>query len=174
MCAFPELVAIGQFSNQCFHTQFPNTIVSSQQYSISSKELLAIIVALRLWGGHMQGSRILLHCNNRHSRNFCVLFGISAPHMIWIYMLSIFPVIVMPRQTCSVTGVHTLQFPLPIMTYLLLLTMHSLIARYRCLICLMISQIFAEFIVAVLFCCQELFLVHRSPSAPYLVPQYAR
>ena len=54
----------GHFRNQCFHAQFPHAVVSGQQYNINIKELLAIIVALRLWGGHMQGSRILLRSDN--------------------------------------------------------------------------------------------------------------
>ena len=54
----------GHFRNQCFHAQFPDAIVSLHHYNINVKELLAIIVALRLWGSHMQGSRILLRSDN--------------------------------------------------------------------------------------------------------------
>ena len=54
----------GHFRDQRFQVQFPAVILSSQQYNINVKELLAIIVALRLWGLHMQGSRILLRSDN--------------------------------------------------------------------------------------------------------------
>ena len=54
----------GHFRDQCFHAQFPADISSTQTYNINVKELLAIIVALRLWGRHMQGNRILLRSDN--------------------------------------------------------------------------------------------------------------
>ena len=54
----------GHFQNQCFHAPFPAVIPSTQEYNINVKELLAIIVALRLWGPYMQGSRLLLRSDN--------------------------------------------------------------------------------------------------------------
>ncbi len=54
----------GHFQDQCFQAQFPTDIPSTQPYNINVKELLAIIVALRLWGHRMQGSRILLRSDN--------------------------------------------------------------------------------------------------------------
>ena len=46
------------FQEQCFHVAFPNYILVDDDYNINIKELLAIIVALRLWGRQLTGHRL--------------------------------------------------------------------------------------------------------------------
>ena len=55
----------GHFGNYCFHGQFPTEIRDTSDFDINVKELLAIIVALRLWGPNMAGQCLLLHSDNQ-------------------------------------------------------------------------------------------------------------
>ena len=52
------------FQAQCFHIAFPEHIMQDDDFNINVKELLAIIVALHLWGSQLAGSRILLKSDN--------------------------------------------------------------------------------------------------------------
>ena len=54
----------GHFQHQCFHIDFPQHIIDNNDYNINVKELLAVIVALRLWGSQLAGSRILIRSDN--------------------------------------------------------------------------------------------------------------
>ena len=54
----------GHFQHQCFHIDFPQHIMDNNDYHINVKELLAVIVALRLWGSQLAGSRILIRSDN--------------------------------------------------------------------------------------------------------------
>ena len=44
----------GVFGNECFHTTFPDHIIEDTDYNINVKEILAIIVSLRLWASHLK------------------------------------------------------------------------------------------------------------------------
>ena len=57
----------GHFQEQCFHVAFPNYILVDDDYNINIKELLAIIVALRLWGRQLTGRRLLIHSDNQNA-----------------------------------------------------------------------------------------------------------
>ena len=54
----------GHFQDQYFHIDFPEHIMQDDEFNINVKELLAIIVALRLWGPQLAGSRLLLKSDN--------------------------------------------------------------------------------------------------------------
>ena len=54
----------GHFQDQCFHIEFPEHIKQDDDSNINVKELLAIIVALRLWGPQLAGSSLLLKSDN--------------------------------------------------------------------------------------------------------------
>ena len=54
----------GHFQHQCFHIDFPQHIMDNNDYNINVKELLAVIVALCLWGSQLAGSRILIRSDN--------------------------------------------------------------------------------------------------------------
>lgn len=57
----------GFFEEFFFHTPFPNTVLTSFGHDINTFELLAIMVALKLWGDRHRGKRFLLHCDNANS-----------------------------------------------------------------------------------------------------------
>ena len=55
----------GHFGNYRFHGQFPTEIHDMYDFYINIKELLAIIVALRLWGPNMTGQCLLLRSDSQ-------------------------------------------------------------------------------------------------------------
>ncbi|KAL9972505.1 hypothetical protein ACROYT_G018824 [Oculina patagonica] len=57
----------GFFEGYFFHTPFPDFVLSSFGHDINILELLAIMVALKLWGDRLRGKRFLLHCDNANS-----------------------------------------------------------------------------------------------------------
>ena len=57
----------GHFEHQCFHVAFPPAILDDNNYNISIKELLAIIVALRLWHPQLTGRRLLIRSDNNNA-----------------------------------------------------------------------------------------------------------
>ena len=54
----------GHFQHQCFHVAFPPVILDDNNNNINIKELLAIIVALRLWGPQLTGRHLLIRSDN--------------------------------------------------------------------------------------------------------------
>lgn len=57
----------GYFNGQYFHTPFPQPILQRFGADINVLELLTIMVALKLWGPALRGSRFILHCDNSNS-----------------------------------------------------------------------------------------------------------
>ena len=57
----------GYFQGQFFHTPFPGTILNRFGADINVLELLSIMVALKLWGSALQGTRFVLQCDNNNS-----------------------------------------------------------------------------------------------------------
>ena len=57
----------GVFGNECFHTTFPNHIIEDTDYQINVKEILAIIVSLRLWASQLKGHCLLIQFDNETS-----------------------------------------------------------------------------------------------------------
>ena len=55
------------FEGFFFHTPFPDTVMTSFGHDINTLELLAIMVALKLWRDRLRGKRFLLHCDNANS-----------------------------------------------------------------------------------------------------------
>lgn len=47
-----------------FHTQFPAEILE-KHFHISVLEMLAVIIALKLWGARFKGLRIVIYCDNK-------------------------------------------------------------------------------------------------------------
>ena len=61
-----SLVGIGAFSqNRFFHSQVPEEFTNKQEYCIAHFELMAIIIALKVWGPSYRGQRFVLHCDNQ-------------------------------------------------------------------------------------------------------------
>ena len=59
------LTGIGGFSQgQFFHAVIPEHVTNNETYCIAHLELLAIIIALKVWGGKFKGIRFTLHCDN--------------------------------------------------------------------------------------------------------------
>ena len=56
---FPE-------KGEYFHAQFPEGI-KRQELSINGLELLTIVVAVKIWGKHWKGKRIVVQCDNEAS-----------------------------------------------------------------------------------------------------------
>ena len=54
----------GVFGNECFHTTFPDHIIEDTDYNINVKEILAIIVSLRLWASQLKGHYLLIQSDN--------------------------------------------------------------------------------------------------------------
>ena len=54
----------GVFGNECFHTTFPDHIIEDTDYNINVKEILAIIVSLRLWASQLKGHHLLIQSDN--------------------------------------------------------------------------------------------------------------
>ena len=54
----------GHFGYTCFHVDFPPHLITDSAYDINVKEILTVIVALRLWGSQLHGSRILIRSDN--------------------------------------------------------------------------------------------------------------
>ena len=54
----------GVFGNECFHTTFPDHIIEDTDYHINVKEILAIIVSLRLWASQLKGHHLLIQSDN--------------------------------------------------------------------------------------------------------------
>ena len=54
------------YDGQFFHKEFPEFIMS-QNLHINALELLAIVVALNVWGDSLRGCRIKLLCDNQTS-----------------------------------------------------------------------------------------------------------
>ena len=54
----------GYFGHQCFQLAFPDSIMTNDNYNVNVKELLTIIIALRLWGSDLKGNRVLIQSDN--------------------------------------------------------------------------------------------------------------
>ena len=52
------------FQGQCCQGTFPKQAFKDQQMSINWHELYAVTMALALWGPHLKGKCLLLHCDN--------------------------------------------------------------------------------------------------------------
>lgn len=59
----------GYFQGQFFHTPFPGHILEQYGHDINILELLAVMVALKLWAPALRGQRFILNCDNKN----CVL-----------------------------------------------------------------------------------------------------
>ena len=53
-------------SNQFFHALFPSFIKENQLH-INCLELLAIVIAIKIWGHQIKGKQILIFCDNEAS-----------------------------------------------------------------------------------------------------------
>ena len=80
----------GVFGNECFHTAFPDHIIEDTDYHIHVKEILAIIVSLRLWASQLKGYHLLIQSDNetsvqainsRHSRSPLLQQGLR---ILWL------------------------------------------------------------------------------------------
>lgn len=54
----------GYFTGLHFHTPFPDAILHRYGHDINILELLAVMVALKLWGALLYGQRITFQCHN--------------------------------------------------------------------------------------------------------------
>ena len=54
----------GVSGNECFHTTFSDHIIEDTDYNINVKEILAIIVSLRLWASQLKGHCLLIQSDN--------------------------------------------------------------------------------------------------------------
>ena len=59
----------GYFQGQHFHTPFPGHLLEEYGHDINILELLAVMVALKLWAPALRGQRFILNCDNKN----CVL-----------------------------------------------------------------------------------------------------
>ena len=59
----------GYFQGQYFHTPFPGYILEQYGHDINILELLAVMVALKLWASALRGQRFIISCDNKN----CVL-----------------------------------------------------------------------------------------------------
>ena len=59
----------GYFQGQYFHTPFPGHLLEQYGHDINILELLAVMVALKLWAPALRGQRFILSCDNKN----CVL-----------------------------------------------------------------------------------------------------
>ena len=50
-------------TRQFFHVQFPDSVLR-QNWHINELELMAIMVAIKLWGSHLAGERLRMYCDN--------------------------------------------------------------------------------------------------------------
>ena len=57
----------GFFNGQYFHTPFPSSVLHRFGHDINTLELLAIMVALKIWAPLLQGQRLVLQSNNENS-----------------------------------------------------------------------------------------------------------
>ena len=64
-----ESGAGGYFQGQYFHTPFPKHLLEEYGHDINILELLAVMVALKLWAPALRGQRFILNCDNKN----CVL-----------------------------------------------------------------------------------------------------
>ena len=53
----------GLTDSEYFHSTFPVDIMN-QSYSINALEILAVTIAVRLWGSQFEGQKILIYCDN--------------------------------------------------------------------------------------------------------------
>ncbi|MES9902603.1 MAG: hypothetical protein ABW168_07960 [Sedimenticola sp.] len=56
----------GFFGNKYFHVVFPE-LVDGQKWHINALELLAIVIALKLWGSQLNGKKVIMLCDNLSS-----------------------------------------------------------------------------------------------------------
>ena len=56
----------GCFQGQYFHTPFPGHIMARYGHDINILELLAVMVALKLWAPALRGQRFILNCDNKN------------------------------------------------------------------------------------------------------------
>ena len=54
----------GICSKEYFHTPFPNDI-AQQELPIHCLEMLAVLLAVRMWGCHLQGMKVQIFCDNQ-------------------------------------------------------------------------------------------------------------
>jgi len=57
----------GFYQGQYFHTPFPGHILELYGHDINVLELLAIMVALKLWAPALRGQRFIINCDNKNS-----------------------------------------------------------------------------------------------------------
>lgn len=57
----------GFFNGQYFHTPFPSSVLHRFGHDINTLELLAIMVALKIWAPLLRGQRLVLQCDNENS-----------------------------------------------------------------------------------------------------------
>ena len=56
----------GYFQGQYFHTPFPGYILEQYGHDINILELLAVMVALKLWASALRGQRFIISYDNKN------------------------------------------------------------------------------------------------------------
>ena len=113
----------GHFQNQCFHVAFLDNAADNAD-NINVKELLAIIVALKLSGPQLSGTRIVI-CSD----NLTAIQAISnrRSHSVLIQYLNISQFTSILSLTCSATGTRTLRLQQSFSVCRMLITLYSVI-----------------------------------------------
>ena len=55
----------GWFENTAFQCKFPKWIMDNGNISINEKEMIAVLIAVRKWGNHIENLNILAYCDNQ-------------------------------------------------------------------------------------------------------------